>query len=67
MFWSSMSLILKQISSAFSLLVGLILCLSWFYWKDSDLWLLLMGSLLTLLGIVGAVFAIKQTAEENEF
>ncbi len=66
MFWSTMSLLLKQLSSAFSLLVGLILCLSWFYWQDSDLWLLLVGSLLTLLGIVGAVFAIKQAAEENE-
>ena len=66
MFWSTMSLLLKQISSAFSLLVGLILCLSWFYWKDSDLWLLLAGSLLTLLGIVGTVFAIQQAAEEKE-
>ena len=66
MFWSTMSLLLKQISSAFSLLVGLILCLSWFYWKDSVLWLLLAGSLLTLLGIVGTVFAIQQAAEENE-
>ena len=66
MFWSTMSLLLKQISSAFSLLVGLIFCLSWFYWKDSDLWLFLVGSSLTLLGIVGVVFAIKQAAEENE-
>ena len=61
-----MSLLFKQISSAFFLLVGLIATLAWHHWKDSDLWLLLVGILFILLGVVGSVLTIKESAEEYD-
>jgi len=59
-----MSILIKQLASAFFLLVGLISSLSWYEWKDSPLWMLLVGILFTVLGVVGVVFTIIQSEEE---
>lgn len=39
--------------------------MSWFYWKDSPLWLLFLGLFFLLSGVIGVVFAIKKAAEES--
>ena len=59
-----MSILIRQIASAFFLLVGLISSLSWYEWKDSPLWMLLVGILFTFLGVVGVVLTIIQSEEE---
>jgi len=59
-----MSILIKQLASAFFLLVGLISSLSWYEWKDSPLWMLLVGILCTFLGVVGVVLTIIQSEEE---
>jgi hypothetical protein len=59
-----MSILIKQLASAFLLLVGLISSLSWYEWKDSPLWMLLVGILCTFLGVVGVVLTIIQSEEE---
>ena len=59
-----MSILIRQIASAFFLLVGLISSLSWYEWKDSPLWMLLVGILFTVLGVVGVVLTIIQSEEE---
>ena len=61
-----MSLLIKQISSAFFLLIGLIATLSWYEWKDSPLWILLVGILFIFLGVVGSVLTIQESAEEYD-
>ena len=61
-----MSLLFKQVISAVFLLVGLIFSLSWYEWKDSPLWMLLVGILFTLLGVVGVVLTIVQSEEEHD-
>ena len=61
-----MSIFIKQIASAFFLLIGLISSLSWYEWKDSPLWMLLVGILFTLSGVVGAVLTIVQSEEEHD-
>ena len=61
-----MSLLIKQISSAFFLLIGLIATLSWYEWKDSPLWVLLVGILFIFLGVVGSVLTIQESAEEYD-
>ena len=61
-----MSLLIKQISSAFSLLIGLIATLSWYEWKDSPLWILLVGIFFIFLGVVGSVLTIQKSAEEYD-
>ena len=61
-----MSLLIKQISSAFSLLIGLIATLSWYEWKDSPLWILLVGIFFIFLGVVGSVLTIQESAEEYD-
>ena len=61
-----MSLLFKQISSAFFLLIGLIATLSWYEWKDSPLWVLLVGILFIFLGVVGSVLTIQESAEEYD-
>jgi len=61
-----MGLLIKQVSSALLLMFGLIISLSWFYWKDSDSWLIIIGSFLVIIGIIGFVFAIREAAEELE-
>ncbi len=59
-----MSIVIKQIGSAFFLLIGLISSLSWYEWKDSPLWVLLIGIFFTLSGVVGVVLTIVQSEEE---
>ena len=61
-----MSLLIKQISSAFFLLIGLITTLSWYEWKDSPLWILLVGIFFIFLGVVGSVLTIQESAEEYD-
>ena len=59
-----MSLLLKQLTSAFFLLIGLILSLSWYEWKDSPTWMLAIGIICIFLGVVGVVLNIAQAEEE---
>ena len=59
-----MSLLFKQISSAFFLLIGLIATLSWHEWKDSPLWMLLVCIFFIFSGVVGVVLTIMQSEEE---
>ena len=59
-----MSILIKQLASAFLLLVGLISSLSWYEWKDSPLWMLFVGILFTFSGVVGVVLTIIQSEEE---
>jgi 1,4-dihydroxy-2-naphthoate octaprenyltransferase len=66
MFWVLMSLLLKQLTSAFFLLIGLIVSLSWYEWKDSPIWLLPIGIICILLGVVGVVLTIVQAEEERD-
>ena len=61
-----MTLLIRQISSALSFKVGLVLILSWFYWADSPFLLLLLGLGLLLLGIIGVVTTIAKAEEESE-
>ena len=61
-----MSLLIKQIISAFFLLIGLIATLSWYEWKDSPLWVLLVGIIFIFLGVIGTVLTIKESAEEYD-
>ena len=61
-----MSILIKQIASAFFLLVGLISSLSWYEWKESPLWMLLVGIFFTLSGVVGVVLTIVQSEDELE-
>ena len=64
MFWVPMSLLLKQLTSAFFLLIGLIASLSWYQWKDSPIWMLAIGIICIFLGVVGVVLTIAQAEEE---
>ena len=61
-----MSLLIRKLSSALSFMVGLILILSWFYWADSPILLLISGLVLLVLGIVGVVTTIAKEEEELE-
>ena len=61
-----MSLLFRQVASALFLLVGLIISLSWYEWKDSPLWMLILGGLLSLLGIIGVVLNIMESEESLE-
>ena len=45
-------------------MIGLIVSLSWFYWKDSPLLMLIAGGILVLVGIVSVVFTIVKAEEE---
>ena len=47
-------------------MIGLILILSWFYWADSPILLLISGLILLVLGIVGVVTTIAKEEEELE-
>tara|TARA_B110000438_G_scaffold73064_1_gene73173 strand:- start:18301 stop:18489 length:189 start_codon:yes stop_codon:yes gene_type:complete len=60
------SLLFKQVTSALFLLVGLIVSLSWYEWKDSPIWMLIIGALLSLLGIIGVVLSIMESEESLE-
>lgn len=59
-----MALLIRKLSSASSFMVGLILILSWFYWADSPILLLLSGLVLLILGITGVVTTIAKEEEE---
>ena len=61
-----MSLLFKQVTSAIFLLVGLIISLSWYEWKDSPIWMLIVGGLLSLLGIIGVFLNIIESEESLE-
>ena len=59
-----MALLIRKLSSVSSFMVGLILILSWFYWADSPILLLLSGLVLLILGITGVVTTIAKEEEE---
>ena len=59
-----MALLIRKLSSVSSFMVGLILILSWFYWADSPILLLLSGLVLLILGIIGVVTTIAIEEEE---
>ena len=61
-----MVLMIRKLSSALSFMIGLILILSWFYWADSSILLLISGLVLLVLGIVGVVTTIAKEEEELE-
>ena len=61
-----MALLIRKLSSALSFMVGLILILSWFYWADSPIFLLLSGLVLLIIGIIGIVTTIAKEEEELE-
>ena len=65
-FWVVMSLLLKPLTSAFFLLIGLIVSLSWYEWKDSPIWMLVIGAICILLGVIGIVLTIAQAEEERD-
>ena len=47
-------------------MIGLIVSMSWFYWKDSPFWMLVVGGILVLAGIASVVFTIVKAEEELE-
>jgi len=47
-------------------MIGMIASMSWFYWNDPPYWLLILGSVLVLIGIVSVVFNIVKAEEELE-
>ena len=59
-----MALLIRKLSSVSSFMVGLILILSWFYWADSPILLLLSGLVLLILGIIGVVTTIAKEEDE---
>ena len=61
-----MTLLVRQVGSALCLMVGLIVSMSWFYWKDSPLLMLIIGGILVLAGIISIVFTIIKAEEELE-
>ena len=61
-----MSLLFRQVASALFLLIGLIISLSWYEWKDSSFWMLILGGFLSILGIIGVVTTIAKAEEEIE-
>ena len=61
-----MALLIRKLSSSLSLMVGLVLILSWFYWADYSYFLLFSGLALLLIGIVGVVTTIAKAEEEFE-
>ena len=61
-----MNLLVRQIASALILMIGLIASMSWFYLNDPPYWLLILGSVLVLIGIVSVVFNIVKAEEELE-
>ena len=61
-----MALLIRKLSSSLSLMIALVLILSWFYWADSPYFLLFLGLALLLIGIVGVVTTIAKAEEELE-
>ena len=61
-----MVLLIRKLSSSLSVMIGLVLILSWFYWADPPYLLLFLGLALLLIGIVGVVTTIAKAEEESE-
>ena len=61
-----MTLLIRQVGSALCLMVGLIVSMSWFYWKDAPPLMLGVGGILVLAGIASVVFTIVKAEEELE-
>ena len=61
-----MALLIRKLFSSLSVMIGLVLILSWFYWADSPYFLLLLGLTLLLMGIGGVVTTIAKAEEELE-
>ncbi|MEC7135858.1 MAG: hypothetical protein VXX84_01145 [Candidatus Thermoplasmatota archaeon] len=61
-----MALLIRKLFSSLSVMIGLVLILSWFYWADSPYFLLLLGLTLLLIGIGGVVTTIAKAEEELE-
>ena len=61
-----MALLIRKLFSSLSVMIGLVLILSWFYWADSSYFLLLLGLTLLLIGIGGVVTTIAKAEEELE-
>ena len=61
-----MALLIRKLFSSLSVMIGLVLILSWFYWADSPILLLLFGLVLLILGIIGVVTTIAKEEEELE-
>ena len=61
-----MALLIRKLFSSLSVMIGLVLILSWFYWADSPYFLLLLGLTLLLIGIGGVVTTIAKTEEGLE-
>ena len=61
-----MALLIRKLFSSLSVMIGLVLILSWFYWADSPYFLLLLGLTLLLIGIGGVVTTIAKVEEELE-
>ena len=61
-----MALLIRKLFSSVSVMIGLVLILSWFYWADSPYFLLLLGLTLLLIGIGGVVTTIAKAEEELE-
>ena len=61
-----MVIVIRKLSSALSFMIGLILILSWFYWAESPILLLLSGFVLLVLGITGVVTTIAKEEQELE-
>ena len=61
-----MMLLIRQVASALCLMLGLIVSMSWFYWKDSPPLMLIIGGILVLVGIISIVFTIIKAEEESE-
>lgn len=61
-----MALLIRKLFSSLSVMIGLVLILSWFYWADSPYFLLLLGLTLLLIGIGGVVTTVAKAEEELE-
>lgn len=61
-----MDLLFRQLLSALSLTVGLVLALLWHHWADSPIYLFILGIIFTVLGIIGVVTTIVKAEEEQE-
>ena len=61
-----MALLIRKLFSSLSVMIGLVLILSWFYWADSPYFLLLLGLTLLLIGIGGVVTTIAKAEEGLE-
>jgi hypothetical protein len=61
-----MALLFRQLLSALSLTVGLVLALLWHHWADSPIYLFILGIIFTVLGIIGVVTTIVKAEVEQE-